>query len=69
MTPQRPRPQNREQALIDWNRDKRFQAIRELERLMKLAEQPDFVGSIEIVIPGKDGRLGRIKASMTSYLD
>lgn len=46
-----------------------MKAVRELDRLLKVAEQLDFVGSVEIVIPGKDGRLGRIKAGLTSYLD
>ncbi len=63
------RPQNKEQTRIDHNRNQRMKAVRELDRLLKVAEQLDFVGSVEIVIPGKDGRLGRIKAGLTSYLD
>ena len=50
------------------NEEKRKHAIQELEKLLALACGPDFDGVVEITIPAKSGRLGRLKISYNQHL-
>ena len=52
----------------DNNNDRRAQAIREFDKLLAIACAPDFDGTIEIAIPAKAGRLGRVKIGYNQHL-
>lgn len=55
------------QSRIDSNREKRLRAVRELERLLVLATNSEFSGSIGVEIHSKGGILQRVKSSFASY--
>jgi len=50
------------------NEEKRKHALQELQKLLALACGPDFDGTVEVSIPAKSGRLGRIKISYNQHL-
>lgn len=51
----------------DKNREKRLQARRALERLLAMAEAPDFSGSITIEVAIERGLFGRIRSATNAY--
>lgn len=50
------------------NRAQRKLALVEFDRLVALACAPDFDGTIELTIPAKAGRLGRVKIGYNQHL-
>lgn len=52
----------------DVNRHRRLQAIRELDRLLERLLEPGMAGQATIEISGKDGRLGRVKSTLSRFL-
>lgn len=51
----------------DRNREKRLQARRALERLLAMADAPEFSGSITVEVAVDRGQFGRIRSATNAY--
>jgi hypothetical protein len=52
---------------ISSNRQRRLDAIRTLERLLREAADEEFRGTVAVELPAKDGRLGAVKETRIRF--
>ncbi len=56
-----------EKSIRDSNSARKLTAIRKLQRLLVAMEQPGFTGSIEILIHGDLGKIGKMRARLDDW--
>jgi hypothetical protein len=56
-----------DQKQRDNQREKKLQVIRVLEQFLIVASDPQFAGSLVVELNAKDGFLGRVKHSTTTF--
>lgn len=51
----------------DSNTARKHSAIRKLQRLLVAMEQPSFTGSVELLIHGYQGKIGKMRARLDDW--
>lgn len=60
--------QNTDQRRTDNNRQRKIEAVSCLQRLLTLASDPKFRGTVTIEVNAKDGTLGSVRATHSEII-